>query len=103
MKLYRSSMFVPGNRAEWIQKAPKYGSDALMIDLEDAVRLIITLTYDQSRVPGPPHSVEAEEVTGTWPDSEIALEFEAIDSTPPKFREGGLESVMETIWRSPRA
>ena len=37
MKLYRSSMFVPGNRPEWIEKAPKYGSDALMIDLEDAV------------------------------------------------------------------
>ena len=37
MKLYRSTMFVPGNRAEWIAKAPKYGPDALMIDLEDAV------------------------------------------------------------------
>ena len=37
MKLYRSTMFVPGNRADWIAKAPKYGSDALMIDLEDAV------------------------------------------------------------------
>ena len=37
MKLYRSIMFVPGNRADWIEKAPKYGPDALMIDLEDAV------------------------------------------------------------------
>ncbi len=37
MKLYRSSLFVPGNRPDWIAKAPKYGSDALMIDLEDAV------------------------------------------------------------------
>ena len=37
MKLYRSTMFVPGNRAAWIEKAPKYGSDALMLDLEDAV------------------------------------------------------------------
>jgi len=37
MKLYRSTLFVPGNRAEWIAKSPKYGSDALMIDLEDAV------------------------------------------------------------------
>ena len=37
MKLYRSTMFVPGNRGAWIEKAPKYGSDALMIDLEDAV------------------------------------------------------------------
>ncbi len=37
MKLYRSILFVPGNRAEWIEKAPKYGSDALILDLEDAV------------------------------------------------------------------
>ncbi len=37
MKLYRSILFVPGNRSDWIDKAPKYGSDALILDLEDAV------------------------------------------------------------------
>ncbi len=37
MKLYRSILFVPGNRSHWIDKAPKYGSDALILDLEDAV------------------------------------------------------------------
>ena len=37
MKQYRSTLFVPGNRADWIDKAPKYGPDALIIDLEDAV------------------------------------------------------------------
>lgn len=37
MKLYRSIMFVPGNRGSWIEKAPKYGPDALMLDLEDSV------------------------------------------------------------------
>lgn len=37
MKLYRSVLFVPGNRPEWIDKAPKYGPDALIVDLEDAV------------------------------------------------------------------
>ena len=37
MKLYRSILFVPGNRPDWIDKAPKYGSDALILDLEDAV------------------------------------------------------------------
>src|SRR5216684_5056074 len=37
MKLYRSILFVPGNRPEWIDKAPKYGPDALIVDLEDAV------------------------------------------------------------------
>ena len=36
MQLYRSFLFVPGHRAEWIAKAPKYGADALLLDLEDA-------------------------------------------------------------------
>lgn len=37
MKLYRSMLFVPGHRADWIEKAPKYGADALLLDLEDGV------------------------------------------------------------------
>lgn len=37
MKLYRSILFVPGNRPEWMDKAPKYKPDALILDLEDAV------------------------------------------------------------------
>jgi citrate lyase subunit beta/citryl-CoA lyase len=37
MKLYRSVLFVPGNRPDWMDKAPKYGPDALILDLEDAV------------------------------------------------------------------
>lgn len=37
MKPYRSILFVPGNRPDWIDKAPRFGPDALIIDLEDAV------------------------------------------------------------------
>ena len=37
MKPYRSVLFVPGNRPDWIDKAPRFGPDALIIDLEDAV------------------------------------------------------------------
>lgn len=37
MKLYRSMLFVPGNRPEWMDKAPQYKPDALIVDLEDAV------------------------------------------------------------------
>ncbi len=39
MKLYRSVLFVPGNRPDWIDKAPQYGPDALILDLEDAVSI----------------------------------------------------------------
>ena len=40
MKLYRSILFVPGNRPDWMDKAPKYGPDALILDLEDAVPIV---------------------------------------------------------------
>lgn len=37
MKPYRSMLFVPGNRAAWMEKAAAYGADCLILDLEDAV------------------------------------------------------------------
>lgn len=37
MKPYRSQMYVPGNRASWMEKAVKYGADCLILDLEDSV------------------------------------------------------------------
>ena len=33
----RTSMYVPGNKEDWMRKAPQYGSDALIFDLEDSV------------------------------------------------------------------
>jgi citrate lyase subunit beta/citryl-CoA lyase len=36
-KPIRSALFVPGNREDRIQKAPRFGADALILDLEDAV------------------------------------------------------------------
>ena len=33
----RSSMYVPGNKEDWMRKAPQYGADALILDLEDSV------------------------------------------------------------------
>src|SRR5919204_2326196 len=33
----RSSLFVPGHRAAWIEKAAGYGADQLILDLEDSV------------------------------------------------------------------
>jgi citrate lyase subunit beta / citryl-CoA lyase len=34
---YRSMLFVPGNKLDWMLKAPVYGADALIFDLEDSV------------------------------------------------------------------
>lgn len=36
---YRSMLYVHGHKLEWMLKAPKYGADALMFDLEDSVEL----------------------------------------------------------------
>ncbi len=36
-RLYRSIMFVPGNRQDMMEKAPKYGPDGIALDLEDSV------------------------------------------------------------------
>jgi citrate lyase subunit beta/citryl-CoA lyase len=38
-KPIRSALFVPGNREDRIQKAPRFNADALILDLEDAVAL----------------------------------------------------------------
>jgi citrate lyase subunit beta/citryl-CoA lyase len=37
MKPYRSTLYVPGNRASWMEKAAGYGADCLILDLEDSV------------------------------------------------------------------
>ena len=37
MKPARSSLFVPGNKPEWMEKAVNYGADVLILDLEDSV------------------------------------------------------------------
>ena len=36
-KPIRTGLFVPGNKEDWMRKAPKYGADALILDLEDSV------------------------------------------------------------------
>lgn len=33
----RSVMYVPGNKEDWMRKAPQYSADALILDLEDSV------------------------------------------------------------------
>ncbi|MDZ7378372.1 MAG: CoA ester lyase [candidate division KSB1 bacterium] len=36
-KPLRSVLYVPGNKEDWMRKAPRYGADALILDLEDSV------------------------------------------------------------------
>jgi thiopurine S-methyltransferase len=73
-------------------------TDRLLND--GALRIVITLEYDQSRVAGPPFSVMPEELLAFWPDLVRVDEVEDIDNAPPKFRAAGLEHMLEVVWRS---
>ena len=37
MELFRSFIFVPGNRANMLDRARAFNSDVVMVDLEDSV------------------------------------------------------------------
>ncbi len=37
MKLFRTLLFVPGSKPEWIAKSADYGADVVILDLEDSV------------------------------------------------------------------
>jgi len=32
----RTMLYVPANKEDWVRKAPKYGADALILDIEDS-------------------------------------------------------------------
>ena len=54
-----------------------------------------------SVIAGPPFSVPDDEVLSYWSDFPAVHSFEALDHSPPKFKEAGLTSVMEKIWYTP--
>ena len=102
MKLYRSILFVPGNRPDWIDKAPKYGPDALILDLEDAVpipekaeaRKIVRAGIERSRERGVPIVVRVNGLnTGlTGEDVEAVVTAGTVAIAIPK-----LERVEEVL------
>lgn len=67
----------------------------------DASRLIICLEYDESIATGPPFSVPADEILSHWPDLARIDAFDDIENGPPKFRESGLDEMIEVVWRYP--
>jgi thiopurine S-methyltransferase len=64
----------------------------------DAVRMIITLEYDQGIVQGPPFSVPPAEIAAYWQDLARIDETDDIETCPPKFRAAGLKHIQEVIW-----
>jgi thiopurine S-methyltransferase len=80
---------------------PEYAahSDALL--RPRALRFIVTLEYEQSRVAGPPFAVWPKELLGYWPELQRIAEHDDIGNCPPKFRDAGLEYVTEAAWCTP--
>ena len=68
--------------------------------VDSGLRLVVTLEYDQTLVPGPPFSVPPLEVLGHWPDLEPIGRRAVADEAPPKFRAAGV-TLVEQVWRSP--
>lgn len=79
---------------------PRYVAHTKKLLNPGAVRLIVTLEYDQSVVDGPPYSVPAEEVTSYWDDLAVAGSKDEIDTCPPKFRQAGILEMAEIFWLS---
>jgi len=62
----------------------------------NAPQLLITFTYDQTQIEGPPHSVPAEEIEKHYQQT---YEIQSLSSLPLKGGLKGLEDVRENVWR----
>ncbi|HEX2138413.1 MAG TPA: thiopurine S-methyltransferase [Woeseiaceae bacterium] len=80
---------------------PRYVQHLQPLLKAGASMLVLTLEYEQSRAAGPPFAVLDDEIRGYWPDLERISATNDIDNSPPKFREAGLDRVVQAVWRSP--
>lgn len=62
--------------------------------------LLITLSYDQGAVDGPPFSVDDAAAKKYWPDLRRVLARDDLETASPKFRKAGLSEVIESVWVS---
>ena len=83
------------------ERRPEYARqiDTLLEPMPE--QLLITLEYDAAIANGPPFSVPADEILDYWPDLVCVEAYDDIANGPPKFREAGLEEMVELVWRSP--
>lgn len=67
---------------------------------EDAFVLLITLSYDQQAVNGPPFSVDEQAVGNYWGKLRCIAERSDLETGSPKFRKAGLSELTESVWAS---
>lgn len=83
----------PAERQRYIAHTRRLLSDAASV-------LLITLTYDQSAVGGPPFSVDEVAAKNYWPNLRCVSARDDLETAPPKFRNAGLSEVIESVWVS---
>lgn len=66
---------------------------------DDAAKLIISVEYDQTIADGPPFSLPGDEITRLWPGMRRVDAYDDTENCPPKFREAGLDKLVESVWR----
>ncbi len=64
----------------------------------DAVKLIISVEYDQSVANGPPFSVPEQTMLALWPELRRIDAYDDTENCPPKFRDAGLAMMLEVVW-----
>jgi thiopurine S-methyltransferase len=77
-----------------------YASHTQTLLKSGAMRLIITLEYDQSVVAGPPFAAWPDDIEADWGTLDRVSDRDDIDTCPPKFLAAGLEEIREVVWRS---
>lgn len=68
--------------------------------LANAMKMIVTLEYDQSIVAGPPFAVHAAELDEYWSDLRQVGQYDDLPNCPPKFKAAGITDVQEVFWLS---
>lgn len=78
----------------------RYASKLIELNQRSTKTLLITLEYDQSILPGPPHNVSQSEVDALFSkDYQIAeIERGETSTLSPKFKEHGLDTVIQTTY-----
>lgn len=82
------------------KKRPEYVAKTRSLLKPGAIKLLITLEYDQIGIEGPPYSVLPDEVLGYWSDLKRIWEQDDLDNCPPRFKEAGLSEIAEVVWVS---
>jgi thiopurine S-methyltransferase len=80
---------------------PRYVAQLAELSPADTRSLLITLEYDQRQMDGPPFSVPDDEVIRLFGDRCSVEQLATADvlETEPKFRERGLGSLRERVYR----